>query len=57
MIFALPKCLKKMLASLVQKVPEEKARCEFICRSETCTPEIFEHCEKRKEYLAAKRER
>ncbi len=56
MMSTLWRSFKKLFTSCIREVPEESARCAFICNDEKCSATNFKHCIKRKEYLAGKRE-
>jgi len=42
--------LRNLFASLINDVPKDSARCEFIFDRLDCPPEVFEHCKKRRDY-------
>ncbi|AKH20098.1 hypothetical protein [Sedimenticola thiotaurini] len=48
--------LRDLFSPLINDVPAESARCEYVCDQLECTPKIFQNCKKRKDYEACKRD-
>ena len=48
--------IRQFLSRSVSDVPPHYQRCAMICKSNYCSPEEYERCEKRKAYLQFERD-